>query len=302
MKILLLGYSNIVRKRMINFFLKKKIKFCIASKSYKGKIDGCYDQFDSYEKAILKSKANIVHISLPNSLHFYWAKKALKKNYHVIVDKPICINFKQTKELIKLSRKKKRLIVEATYFNYHNQVKQLLKICSNKKIYNINSKFVIPFPKKGIRTSNKLGGGALMDMGPYISAVPRLFNLKKIKSKKITISKNKNGLIYALDFEFNFDRIKYSGFFKFGGDYTNELTVNMKNKSIKIQRVFSPPDDKNLFLRIKQKNKIKKIKIKKDNCFGNFFKEVKSKIKFKKNIYYHDRILKDSYFRNKIIK
>ena len=28
----------------------------------------------------------------------------------------------------------------------------------------------------------------------------------------------------------------------------------------------------------------------------------KSKIKFKKNIYYHDRILKDSYFRNKIIK
>ena len=43
----------------------------------------------------------------------------------------------------------------------------------------INAKFVIPKPdKKSILMSKKLQGGVLMDMGPYISSIPRLFNLK----------------------------------------------------------------------------------------------------------------------------
>jgi len=302
LKVLLLGYSAIARKRIINFFLQKKIKFSVATKSYKEKIDGSYEQFNSYDKGIRFSKADIIYISLPNSHHFYWAKKALMMKYHVIVDKPICAKFNQVKELINLSKKNKRIIVEATYFNYHKQVKKLLNLCSSKHIDKINAKFVIPFPKRGIRTSNKLGGGALMDMGPYIAAVPRLFNLNKIKSKKIQISKNKNNLIVSINFKIIFNKLIYNGLFKFGGDYKNELIVNLTNKSFKIERVFSPPEKNDLSIFVNSNGKKMKMKIKRDNCFSNFFNEVIKKINEKNFFYYHKRILIDAYFREKILR
>ena len=104
--VLLIGYSNIARKRLINYFIKKKIKFSVASKSYKDRIKYAFKQYKSYEKALKDSKANIIYISLPNSLHYIWAKKALKHGFHVLVDKPICDKLSNSIELVNLAKKK----------------------------------------------------------------------------------------------------------------------------------------------------------------------------------------------------
>ena len=78
----------------------------------------------------------------------------------------------------------------------------------------INAKFVIPKPdKKSILMSKKLQGGVLMDMGPYISSIPRLFNFKKINKKKIKIKKNKDKLIMSIKFLMNFKEGDYTWFF-----------------------------------------------------------------------------------------
>ena len=87
MKILFLGYSNLFRRRILRVLIKNKIKFCIASKSFKKKEKKAYKWFRNYALALNKSNADMVYITLPNSYHSYWAKKALEKNYHVIVDK-----------------------------------------------------------------------------------------------------------------------------------------------------------------------------------------------------------------------
>ena len=131
--VLLIGYSNISKKRFINYFIKKKIKFSIASKSSKSKIDKVFNQFSNYNKALKNSKANIAYISLPNSLHYTWAKKALEYGYHVIVDKPICNKYFNSLKLVSLAKKKNKLISEATFFNYHSQLKKALKIVKGKK-------------------------------------------------------------------------------------------------------------------------------------------------------------------------
>ena len=106
MKILLLGYSNIAKKRFINYFIKKKLILYIASESFKDKIPNISKQFYSYEVALKQSDADIVYISLPNSLHYKWALKALSLGYHVVVDKPICDKTYELKEIIKISKKK----------------------------------------------------------------------------------------------------------------------------------------------------------------------------------------------------
>ena len=303
MKVLILGYSNIVRKRVLSVLKEKKIKIFIASKSYKKKIPGIRRQFQSYEYALKKCKPNIVYISLPNSKHFEWAKKSLKHKYNTIIDKPITSNLEQLDELIKLSKKNKRLLVESTFFNYHIQIKKIIRMYKNDTYKKINAKFVIPKPdKKSILMSKKLQGGVLMDMGPYISSIPRLFNLKKLIKKRIKIEKNKDNLIISIKFLMNFKEGDYNGFFKFGGKYKNQIIITNKKTKSSITRVFSPPYDENLILKSISKKKKKIIKFKKDNSFRNFFVEVLKIIKEKKFNFYYKRMRHDSFFRINLTK
>ena len=301
MKVLILGYSNIVRKRVLSVLKEKKIKIFIASKSYKKKIPGIRRQFQSYEYALKKCKPNIVYISLPNSKHFEWAKKSLKHKYNTIIDKPITSNLEQLDELIKLSKKNKRLLVESTFFNYHIQIKKIIRMYKNDTYKKINAKFVIPKPdKKSILMSKKLQGGVLMDMGPYISSIPRLFNLKKLIKKRIKIEKNKDNLIISIKFLMNFKEGDYNGFFKFGGKYKNQIIITNKKTKSSITRVFSPPYDENLILKSISKKKKKIIKFKKDNSFRNFFVEVLKIIKEKKFNFYYKRMRHDIVFRTNL--
>ena len=303
MKVLILGYSNIVRKRVLSVLKEKKIKIFIASKSYKKKIPGIKRQFQSYEQALKKCKPNIVYISLPNSKHYEWAKKSLNRKYNTIVDKPITSNIKQLDELIKLSKKNKRLLVESTFFNYHIQIKKIISMYRYDAYKKINAKFVIPKPdKKSILMSKKLQGGVLMDMGPYISSIPRLFNLKRLIKKRIKVKKNKDKLIMSIKFLMNFKEGDYNGFFKFGGKYKNQIIITNKKTKSFITRVFSPPYDENLILKSISKKKEKIIKFKKDNSFRNFFVEVLKIIKEKKFNFYYKRMIHDSIFRINLTK
>ena len=82
MKILILGYSDFIQRRIIPILLKnfKNFKIGIASKSKKK--DNRYESFlwfNNYENAITSFKPDIVYISLPNSLHYAWGKIVLKK-------------------------------------------------------------------------------------------------------------------------------------------------------------------------------------------------------------------------------
>ena len=303
MKVLILGYSNIVRKRVWSVLKEKKIKIFIASKSYKKKIPGVKRQFQSYEQALKKCEPNIVYISLPNSKHYEWAKKSLNRKYNTIVDKPITSNIKQLDELIKLSQKNKRLLVESTFFNYHIQIKKIISMYKYDAYKKINAKFVIPKPdKKSILMSKKLQGGVLMDMGPYISSIPRLFNLKKLKKKRIKVKKNKDKLIMSIEFLMNFKEGDYNGFFKFGGKYKNQIIISNKKTKSSITRVFSPPYDENLILKLISKKKEKIIKFKKDNSFRNFFAEVLKITKEKRFNFYYNRMKYDSVFRTNLTK
>ena len=298
MKVLILGYSNIVRKRVLKVLKENNIKIFVASKTYKKKIPGIKGQFKSYENALKKCKPSIVYISLPNSEHFIWAKKSLNHKYNTIVDKPIASNENQLEELIELSKKNKKLLVESTFFNYHIQMRRLIREHSNDLYKKIYAKFIIPRPdKKSILMSKKFQGGVLMDMGPYISSIPRLFNLNNLLKKKIRIIKNKDKLIVSIKFLINFKEGDYDGIFKFGGKYINEIKIMNKGKKSFIKRVFSPPSDECLIFKSIYKKRVKIIKLKKDNCFGNFFTEVLKVIKENRYSFYYKRMRHDFYFR-----
>ena len=300
-KILLIGYSNLARRRLIKTFNEKKIKFSVASISYKKKIEGAFNQYDDYNKALKKSDADIVYLSLPNSMHFKWGKKALINGYHLLVDKPITTKSGELKKLIKIANKNQLLISEAIFFNYHNQFNHIKKFCGNiKDIEQIFVNFTIPMPNKSsLLSSVKLGGGALMDMGPYAASILRIFFNEEIKKKDVIIKKNKNGLVTSFDVFFKYETKIFNGTFRFGGEYKNNIFIKLRHKTIEAERVFSPPDDTNLNLKIKLENKIKTIKIKKDNCFENYLLEIIKNIDNKKLNFYQTRMIRDEKLRLK---
>ena len=308
MKILILGYSSLCKRKIIPILKKKlgKIKFCICSKSQKKENIGASEWYRNYKDALEKSQADLVYISLPNFLHYYWAKKFLQNNYHVIIDKPATLSFKQAKNLVKFARQRKRLLSEAIVFHYHHQIdKSIKEIKSLKNLIHVHAKFVIPkLPKENFRNFKKYGGGCLLDMGPYAAAVFRIFikqNYKKINlytSKK----KDKNGLNTDFNIYARTDKKTFFGYFSHNGEYENTLTLFTKQKRVTINRVFSPPNDKNLILQINDGRVKKEKKIKKDDVFLNYFKFIFKVLKRKNFGNSYQDILKDSFFREKLKK
>ena len=303
-KVLILGHSDLAKKKIIKTFIKHNVKFSVASKSEKNKIVGAYAQFKTYEEGLKKSSADIVYISLPNSFHYKWAKKALNCGCHVIVDKPICENIDKIKNLINLAKKSNKLLSEAIFFDYHKQISLALKLSGGiKKIRYINTNFIIPKPKiNNFRNSKKLKGDVLMDMGCYASSVANIFCERKIYSKKIILKKNDFNLINSLNFIFDFSTQIYTGQFKYGGEYQNNLNIYTDKKIIQLDRVFSPPDNETLNLLVKEKNIIKTYKIKKENVFEKYFLEVIEKISKRKHQYYFEKMININKFVNLLKK
>ena len=306
MKILILGYSNLCRRKIIPVLKKKfsNVKFSICSRSQKKKNIGAYDWFRDYKVALKKSKTDVVYISLINSLHYYWAKKFLENNYHVIIDKPATLNFKQAKNLVKLARKKKRLLSEAIVFHYHHQINKAIKeINSLKNLTHVHARFVIPkFPKKNFHNFKKYGGGCLLDMGPYAAAVFRIFISKNIKKVTFLSSfkENQNGVNENFDVKIVVGKKSFSGYFSHNGEYENTLTLFTKRKSVTINRVFSPPNDIDLTLQVNEGNISKEKKLKRDDTFFNYFKKIITLLKAKKFENSYQNLLKDSFFREKL--
>ena len=73
-KLLIIGYSSFVRRRVVPSVKKnKKINYFICSKSQKINPKERI-LFNNYNQALSQVSPNIVYVSLINSLHFKYAK------------------------------------------------------------------------------------------------------------------------------------------------------------------------------------------------------------------------------------
>jgi len=273
MKILIIGNSSIF-KRKIYFALKKfkniKIELASRNKVRNIKINKIYD---SYDNAINASDAKIVYISLINSKHFYWALKALNKNKHVIVDKPLTTKFKNTKKLLILAKKKKLLLSESVVFHYHKRFKRIFSKLNLKKSTNIIAHFHVPsFKKDNFRNYLKFGGGCFQDMSAYACYLIYIFFKNKrysLTTKKII----KNRFINEFNLIVKSKNIFLKASFSFNSSYKNELIIYNNSKKFYLNYIFSPPINEPLNTLIYNTNTGKKYKInyKKQNVFHTYF-------------------------------
>ena len=85
------------------------------------------------------------------------------------------------------------------------------------------------------------------------------------------------------------------------GKLSLSLIVVLHDKKIEINRVFSPPIDQQLKIKIIKKNISKYVEVKKDNAFENYLSKILNNIKKKKFEKFYKMVLKDIEFRDRLI-
>lgn len=251
MKLLILGYSNIVQRKVLptarKVFSDEDI---IISSRRDLSAEVLTHQFISgFDQALESSGADIVYISTINTEHAKWALRALECNLHVIVDKPAFMELEEAQQLVALARKKNLALVEATVFPFHPQIEAMKAIFSQlgSAPRKIQASFTMPaFDTSNFRYQRKSGGGALMDLGPYAVATARTFFSSKLKK----VSCHQEHLTahgdvdsgFSLMIEYEDDQVLL-GHFVHGMEYTNTVTLHSNNAHLSLDRFFTTPDD-----------------------------------------------------------
>ena len=287
MKLLFIGYSNLLKKRIfpildrINSIDSVEIaKFDSQSWDDEYKcISKPLKLYDDYESALNTSNADFVYISTTNNSHYKLAKMALNAGMHTIIDKPATIELSETEELLNIATEKNLLLTESTVYTYHPQIKLIKSIFekenSKPKLITVLFSFP-PFPADNFRYKKELGGGALLDTGPYAVSVGRCF------FDSLPISCNylvNNSLDDDLEISYSL-LMKYSdgrsliGNFGFNTEYINHINILGENLFIDVDRVFTIPEDLQNKISVRSKNKSFEVFSTEANTFEFYLKAV----------------------------
>ena len=182
MKLGILGTGMIVKDLMTTYskFDIKKTYLMATTQTQQEAEELCQkyhlDQiFYDYDQ-LLDSDIDTVYIALPNHLHYGFAKKAILKGKHVIIEKPICANAHELQDLIDLSHEHHIIILEAMNIHYlpaYQSLKTHLSKLGQIKILNFNysqySSRYDAFKEGRILPAFDYhkAGGALMDLNVY---------------------------------------------------------------------------------------------------------------------------------------
>src|SRR6185437_901521 len=204
--------------------------------------------FSDYSTALRDGDADAVYLSLPHATHEAWVLAALAAGKHVVVDKPAIMTLEGSLRAVEEARRGGRLLAEATVFGYHPQFAALSDfMAANGPLAQAAAQFIIPpLPIANFRNHRELGGGCLLDMGPYAAAPMRILG----GGAASALAAVPGGIHPETGVDMGFSvqaRLAgggvFSGHFSFEGEYQNRLLVVGRSGSVMIERVFTPPAD-----------------------------------------------------------
>ena len=134
--------------------------------------------YGSYDELLQDGDVEAVYISLPNSLHLEWTRRALQAGKHVLCEKPLSRRADEVNAIFDVAQRADRLLMEAFMYRHHPQTAQLVELVGSGQIGRlrlIRASFSFPLgDRSDVRLRAELDGGALMDVGCYCVNAARL--------------------------------------------------------------------------------------------------------------------------------
>jgi predicted dehydrogenase len=127
--------------------------------------------YGSYEELLADPDIDAVYIPLPNHLHVPWSIRAAEAGKHVLCEKPIAMNARETRELMAARDRTGVTIGEAFMVQVHPQWERAVELVRGGRIGKLRSMTgtfgYFNARPENIRNIPQFGGGALMDIGCY---------------------------------------------------------------------------------------------------------------------------------------
>jgi predicted dehydrogenase len=287
MKLLLIGYSNVFKNRIIPVIDRLDFidSVCIA-KYQDQNWDDVYQSigkpvilYDDYISAINHCKANLVYVSTTNHSHFFWAMESLKAGFHTIIDKPATLRLQETEDLIRMAKGKRLLLSESIVYTYHPQLEMVIELLrrENTEARVITALFSFPpMDTNNFRYKKELGGGALADTGPYAASLGRyFFGEAPLHCHYVENNNLDNGLetSYSLLLQYSKGR-SLIGHFGFTTEYINRINILGERICIDIDRVFTLPDTVDNTIKVKINNQYQELNSPSGNMFELYFRAI----------------------------
>lgn len=132
--------------------------------------------FGSYQEVIELDDLDAVYVILPIAKHAEWAIKAARAGKHVLVEKALCCNEAEAREIEKCAKETGRVIMEAFHYQFHpanHVLKSLVDSGKYGRLTSISTGLWVvgTYPPIDIRMNYHLGGGASMDLAYVFSAI-----------------------------------------------------------------------------------------------------------------------------------
>lgn len=174
----IIGCGNIAHKFVSDLALIEDAElFAVASRSKeKAKEFQLEHQakksYSSYDRLLADKEVDIIYIATPHVSHAYWSIKAMENGKHVLCEKPLAINKKETTAIIETSKRTSKFFMEALWTRFNPNFIAIKKMIDEGAIGEI--KYIqADFSFKSDKPLNSrvldinLGGGAILDIGIY---------------------------------------------------------------------------------------------------------------------------------------
>ncbi len=156
----------------------------IASRS-KERVDALADTFgvakryEGYEPLLADDAIDAVYVCTIHPAHKAWVIEAAKAGKHILVEKPIGMDYREASAMIDAAKANDVFLMEAFMYRCHPQTQKVAELVREgavgevrmiRSVFSYNSTF-----NPESRAYNKaLGGGGILDVGCYTTSMTRL--------------------------------------------------------------------------------------------------------------------------------
>lgn len=283
MKVLILGYSQNVRERVLPALAGLGLdKVDIASASRAGSVQmpaGVGGKvYDDYAEAIKRSRAELVWVSTVSSTHAAWAAEALSRGRHAVVDKPAGVSLELVQRALELAQAKSLLLAEAQAWTYHPQVaaaRQAIAEADSAPAHLLAAYSFPPLAETNFRYQRALGGGAINDLGPFAVSAGRIFfgAMPEEICCRVTAMGQEVDTAFSLMLTYP-DGRSLTGHFGFDAGYVNHLRVLAPQAGARLERAFSPAAEQAALVETRHFAKQAKVEVAPADAFALFVRAV----------------------------
>ena len=120
-----------------------------------------------------------VYVSVPNSLHVEWTRRAIEAGKHVLCEKPFSWSGDEAARAVAAAERAGVVLAEAFMYRHHPQTRALADLVAGGAIgrpQRVRARFAFTaeLPQDAVVFDRALCGGALLDVGCYCVSISRL--------------------------------------------------------------------------------------------------------------------------------